>query len=294
MRAAVLIGLAACGSTAGAPIANPAAAGSACTVDAGYWTDSEPIDPQAPIAVVFGDNGWGGGGDRPAIAVWPDGEILDDDKVGHITPARAAEIAHAVADALRDVEPRLSLTDGDDLPRTLIAARDGKRWRVVRVRGLTYRGVRAVAYVRATNDRPDRAPPDTIMRALAALFALDRVPRPADYTPVELVLAAGRIAPNTPYAAEWPGSPLDWPANWPAPPPSKDGDTFDLVVPGNLAREVDAFAAKMGESQRPVRIRGANWMFYVSERYRGEAAFEAAKQCADGAFVDRWNTANPR
>jgi hypothetical protein len=277
----------ACGSSSAAP-SSPS-----CSVDKAYWADSEPIDAQAPIAVVIANNGWGGGADRPAIAVWPDGDVLDADKVGHITPARAAEIAHAVADALHDVPPRVSLTEAFDTPSTLIAARDGKRWRVVRVEGLAFRGMQGVASVRAANARPDQPEPDAIARAIAAFEPVDKAPRPNDYAPAELVLEGQLVPPNTPFAEEWPGAPLDWPANWPAPPQTKNDDPFDLVVPGKLAAEVEAFAIKMAQTKRPVKIRGGSWMFYVQERWRGEDAVGTAVECADGEYVKRWNAANP-
>jgi hypothetical protein len=45
----------------------------------------------------------------------------------------------------------------------------------------------------------------------------------------------------------------------------------------------------MAQTKRPVTIRGENWMFYVQERWRGEAAFD----CADDEFVKRSNAASP-
>jgi hypothetical protein len=299
MRSLAVIVFAACArSSTAPPVASPnpppSVAASVCTVDASYWIDSEPIDPQAPITIVIGDNGWGGGADRPALAVWPDGEVLDAGKIGHVPPARATAIAHSVADALRDVPPRISLTDAFDMPSTLIAARDGTRWRVVRVEGLAFRGTQGVASVRAANGRPDRPAPDAIARALGALDALDSVPRPTDYTPAALVLDVQRIPPNSGFAEEWPGAPLDWPANWPAPPQTQTGDPFELIVPGKLSSEVEAFARRMAESRRPVRIRDEHWMFYVRERFRGEVAVGTAAECADTEFVKRWHVANPR
>ncbi|HEY1547003.1 MAG TPA: hypothetical protein VGG28_04260 [Kofleriaceae bacterium] len=292
--------VAACGSsTIAAPATAPsptalAATAPSCTVDTEYWADSEPIDPQTPIAVVIANNGWGNGEDRPAIAVWPDGAVLDAGKVGHITPARAVEIAHAVAAALRAVPPRVSLTDAFDTPSTLIAARDGKRWRVVRVEGLAFRGVQGVASVRAANGRPDQPEPDAIAQAIAAFDPVDKAAKPTEYTPVELVLEMQQIPPHTSFAEDWPGAPLDWPTNWPAPPQTKNDDPFELVVSGKLAAEVEAFADKMWQTKQPVKIRAASWMFYVRERFRGEDAIETVAECADTEYVKRWNAANPR
>jgi hypothetical protein len=301
MRTWIWLALVACGSsTAGATPPKPAtrearapaaSAGPRCSVDATYWTESQPIDPGAPIAVVFGLDGWGGGADRPAIAVWPDGTVLDDGKVGRVPAARAAAIAHDIADRLRDQPPRVSTTDAFDTPSTLIAARDGQRWRVVHVDGLTFRGVRARATVRAVGSRRDRAAPEAVIDAIRALLQLDEVSRPDPYVPAELVLAAQRIAPGTGFAQDWPGAPLEWPRELPAPPaPSgSDGATFDLVVPGKLAGEVDRLASVMFRDRRPVRIRGERWMFYVNEHYRGHDAVDRAIECADTEYVRRWN-----
>jgi hypothetical protein len=298
MRSSLLVVLASCGSSGTVPapprpVAReaPASTDPRCTVDADYWTHSEPIDTRAPIVVVFGYDGWGGGADRPAIAVWPDGTILDDGKVGHISAARATELAHDVASRLRDVPPRLSLTEAFDTPSTMIAARDERRWRVVHVEGLAFRGVRALATVRAANARPDRSAPDAIVGALGALDPLDSVSRPDEYAPEELVLTAQRIPPNTGFAAEWPGQVLEWPRELPAPPVPKDPDnaTFELVVTGANVDTASRLADEMFRDRRPVNIRGERWMFYVNEHYRGHDAVARALECADTEYVRRWN-----
>ena len=61
-----------------------------------------------------------------------------------------------------------------------------------------------------------------------------------------------------------------------------------------IAPEVEAFARRMAESRRPVRIRDEHWMFYVRERFRGEVAVGTAAECADTECVKRWHVANPR
>jgi hypothetical protein len=287
-----LVACSAAKAPARSPAANATPSSPRCTVDASYLTDSQPIDPRAPIVVVFGYNGWGGGADRPAIAVWPDGQVLVDGKVGRVPAADAAAIAHDVAERLHDQPPRVSLTDAFDTPSTLIAARDGLHWRVVHVEGFTLRGVRGLASVRAANARPDRGPPDAIVGALDAAFALDRVSLPDAYLPEQIVVVGERIPPGTAFADEWPGAAIDWPRELPDPPAARgsgDDATFELVVPGRLLPDVERLQAVMRNGNRPVRIRGGRWMFYVAEVFRGREAVQRALECADSEYVRRWN-----